>query len=188
MGVETNGDATADLTMTPGHVYSVPAYEDTWFNINQDTFNFRDGWSNQDSDGSERTFALLTPVLNNGDDSANGSQFSYNNGTTTVTLTYTGTALAIPVEYLDTVQFKAAANISGSFKIEVEAKTVDTDPNNPAVTDTAISGSATLTNLVVQPVADQVTLSVSSPATGLEDNQIPIHIRPTSSDPSRLLP
>ncbi|MEA4872796.1 MAG: VCBS domain-containing protein, partial [Synergistaceae bacterium] len=180
---DTDGDGTSDLTMSPDHVYSAtaPGQEDTWFNLNQDGFNFKSGWNNQDSD--ENTFVLLTPVLNGGDISANGSQFSYFNGTTTVRLTYTGTALAIPVAYLDTVEFKAAPNVSGSFEIQVQALTVDYDPDT-AVSVNADSGSSTISNLIVLPVADQVTLSVSSPATGLEDSQIPIYIRPTSSDPS----
>ena len=99
--------------------------------------------ANQDADGSEQTFALLTPILNGGATAAAGSQFSYFDGSTTHTLTYAGTPVEIPVAYLDTVQFKAPENVSGSFEIQVQAKTVDTDPDTGAVS-TAVSGSASL--------------------------------------------
>ncbi|MFA5622011.1 MAG: VCBS domain-containing protein [Thermovirgaceae bacterium] len=186
VGVDSDGDGTDDLTMTAGHTYGeqVEAYEDEWFDLNQDSFNLKDGWHNQDGidvGGTEKTFALLTPVLDGG--SANGSRFSYFDGTETHTLTYNGTAVEIPMEYLDTVQFMAPEHVSGRFEIKVEAKTIDTDPDTGA-TDTAESGSATLANLVVLPVADQVTLAVSSPSRGEEDTEIALKIRPTSSDPS----
>ncbi len=183
IGGDTDGDGTFDLAMNGNFVYSSSAQEDTWFSLDTDGFDFKSPWANQDADGSEQTFALLTPVLNGGASSANGSQFSYFDGAVTHTLTYNGTAVQVPVAYLDTVQFKAAENISGSFEIQVQAKTVDTDPDTSASV-TAVSGSATLSNLLVLPVADQVTLSLSSPAAGLEDTSIPLAIRPTSSDPS----
>jgi VCBS repeat-containing protein len=187
VGKDTNGDGVNDLTITPGHTYTTEAAaeEDTWFSLNQDGFDLKEGWANQDEvevGGAEETFALLTPVID--ESSADGSQFRYSTdgGGTYETLTYTGTPVEIPMEYLDTVEFKAPENISGSFEIQVEAKTVDTDPDTGA-TNTAISGSATLANLVVLPVADDVTLA-TSPARGLEDTEIPLRIRPTSSDPS----
>ncbi|MBP8996187.1 MAG: VCBS domain-containing protein, partial [Synergistales bacterium] len=188
VGGDSDGDGTPDLTMTSGHIYGeqVEAYEDEWFNLNQDGFNLKDGWHNQDGidvvGGTEKTFALLTPVLDGG--SANGSKFTYNDGATTHTLIYNGTAVEIPMEHLDTVQFMAPENVSGHFEIQVQAKTIDTDPDDPGATDTAISGSATLANLVVLPVADQVTLAVSSSSRGLEDSEIALKIKPTSSDPS----
>jgi hypothetical protein len=81
------------------------------------------------------------------------------------------------------VQFKAAPNIAGSFEIQVQALTIDTDPNTGASVQ-AISGSATLTSLVIAPVADAVTLAVDAPAVGNEDTAIALVIRPTSADPS----
>ncbi len=183
VGGDSNADGTDDLAINGNFVYTTPAQEDSWFSLDTDGFDFKTPWANQDADGSEQTFALLTPVLNGGSTPANGSQFSYFDGSATITLTHTGTPVEIPMAYLDTVQFKAPENVSGSFEIQVQAKTVDTDPDTGA-TVSAVSGSATLSNLLVLPVADQVTLSVSSPATGLEDTPIPVSIRPTSSDPS----
>lgn len=84
---------------------------------------------------------------------------------------------------LDTVQFKAAANISGMFEIQVQALTIDTDLDTGATVQ-VISGLSTLTQLVDAPVADPVTLVVNAPAVGNEDSAIPLVIRPTSADPS----
>ena len=167
--------------MTPGFVYTSQGAEDQWFNLNSDGFNLKANWANQDADGSEQTFALLTPVLSGG--SAIGSQFRYTDGSGTHVLTYNGTAIEIPMAYLDTVEFKAAANIAGSFEIGVQARTVDTDPDT-GVSVSAVSGSAALTNLFIAPVADAVTLAVTGAVTGNEDTLIPLHVRPTSADPS----
>lgn len=181
VGTDTDGDGTDDLTMNPDHNYSTPAYEDTWFDLQQNGFNLKNGWSNQDPD--EQTYALLKPILNGGLNSAVGSQFKYYNGSSWVTLTYNGSALEIPAEYLDTVQFKAAHNVKGMFEIEVQAKTVDVDPDT-GNTVSAVSGSASLTNVVVLPVADKVTLSVSSPMNTPEDTLVNLKVRPSSSDSS----
>lgn len=181
VGSDTNNDGTPDLTMNAGFAYATAGQEDQWFTLNQDGFNFQSPWSNQDADGSEKTFALVTPVLSGG--SAIGSQFQYTDGTGPHVLTYTGTALQIPMGALSTVQFKAAANVAGSFQINVQALTIDIDPNGGAPVQ-SISGTATLSNLLIAPVADPVTLAVDAPAVGLEDTAIPLVIRPTSADAS----
>ena len=181
VGTDSNADGTPDLTMNASFNYSTAGAEDQWFELATDGFDFRTPWTNQDADGSERSFALLTPVLSGG--SAIGSQFQYTLGGVTTTLTYTGTPLQIPMDALDMVRFRAAPNVAGSFEIQVQALTIDTDPNS-SVPVQAVSGSATLTNLVIAPVADPVTLAVDAPASGLEDNAIPLVIRPTSADPS----
>ncbi|MCK6404731.1 MAG: retention module-containing protein [Rhodocyclaceae bacterium] len=181
IGVDSNADGTPDLTMNGSFNYSTAGAEDQWFALATDGFNFRSPWTNQDADGSERTFALVTPVLSGG--SAIGSQFQYTLGGVTTTLTYTGTPLQIPMDALGTVLFRAAPNVAGSFEIQVQALTIDTDPNGGAPVQT-ISGSATLTNLVIAPVADPVTLAVDAPAVGNEDSAIPLVIRPSSADPS----
>ena len=181
VGGDSNGDAVSDLTMTPGFVYTSQGAEDQWFNLNSDGFNLKTNWTNQDADGSEQTFALLTPVLSGG--SAIGSQFRYTDGSGVHVLTYNGTAIEIPMAYLNTVEFMAAANVAGAFTIGVEAKTVDTDPDT-GVSVSAVSGSATLTNLFIAPVADAVTLAVTGSVTGNEDSLIPLRIKPTSADSS----
>ena len=94
VGGDSNGDLVPDLTMTPGFNYTSQGAEDQWFNLNSDGFNLKANWANQDADGSEQTFALLTPVLSGG--SAIGSQFRYTDGSGVHVLTYNGTAVEIP--------------------------------------------------------------------------------------------
>ncbi len=186
---DTNADGTSDVTINPDHIYAVAAHgtEDTWFNLTSDGFNFKTNWSNQDTNGTaEQTFALLTPSINNnGQTSAIGSQFDYTDASGTHTLIYTGTPIEIPMDYLDTVQFMAPANAAGVFTIDVQAKTIDTDPDTGASV-TATSGHATLSTLNIYPSADAVMLSVVSPAPGLEDTAIALHIKPTSADSSEI--
>ncbi len=182
IGVETNNDATPDLTMTPGMAYTTPATEDTAFPLNSDGFHLESGWTNQDNDGSEETFALLSPQIWDADTNsyvdAIGATFTWNGGSAT----YDGTnGVKIPVGALDSVQFKAPPQSSGQFRIKVEAHTVDTDPDTQATVE-ATSGVAWLTNLQVMPDADLVTLGISQ-ARGDEDSNIPLDIRPYSDDP-----
>jgi T1SS-143 domain-containing protein len=193
VGGDSNGDAVDDVTMTPGHDYGLaaPGEEDSWFNLGSDgAFSLGDGWSNQDD---EETFARLTPELVAGDGGAAnaiGSQFRYStNGDTTegggawVAVTYSGSPVDIPVEYLDTLQFMAPRNLSGAFRVNVETYTVDIDPDTGAEVE-AVSGLEVLENLVIAPVADEVTVGLNARAAGLEDSLISLDIRPTSSDPS----
>ena len=182
VGGDSNNDSVSDLSINPSFNYSSAGSEDQWFSLNSDGFQLKTGWNNQDADGSEQTFALLTPVLSGG--SALGSQFKYlDAGNNSVILTFTGSALQIPMDSLNSVSFMAPANVAGSFTIQVQALTIDTDPNGGAPVH-AISGLATLTNLVIAPVADAVTLAVDAPAVGLEDTAIPMVIRPSSADTS----
>ncbi len=175
---DTDGDGAADLAMNGDFTYATAGREDTWFALSTDGFDFPGPWSNQDSD--EQTFALLTPVLSGG--SATGSQFRYTDaGGTVHTLTYVGSPVAVPVAHLGSVEFRPAENVAGTFEIRVQARTVDTDPDTGA-TVTADSGSAVLTNLVVEPVADPVTLAVASPLVVDEDTDKALDIRPTSAD------
>src|SRR5690606_31477393 len=109
--------------------------------------------------------------------------FQWNDGTKWVVETYVGSPIDVPIEYLDTLQFMAPPNFSGMFEIKVEAYTVDTDEDG-GTTSTAVSGEAVLTNVLIKPVADEVTLALNGRASGLEDTAIPLNIRPTSSDPS----
>ena len=178
---DSDGDTVNDLTMNNSHGYTVVATEDIWFDMSQE--NALDGWNNQDNDGSEETFALFTPTLTDGSGAAvnaNGAQFQYDNGTTVVTQTYSGTAIKIPAEFISTVQFKAPNHFSGNFSITVSAETVDTDPDT-GLESTWTGGAATLTG-TVNPVADDVRLSVTGRARGDEDTDISLSIRPTSSD------
>lgn len=207
VGGDTDKDGQADLTMTSGTTYTnAVGKEDAWFAINQDGFKLGEGWSNQDGKptggfpntdskdgGTEATFAVLTPVLVSGatGDSAAGAQFRYKDPSKVTTdnpegyvvLTFNGKdSVEIPMEFLDSVEFLPSANVSGTFDIKVQAKTVDTDADGNG-TSTAISGEAWLKGIVIDPVADLVTLGIGG-AHGKEDTEIPLIIRPSSDDPS----
>ncbi|MFV0457027.1 MAG: Ig-like domain-containing protein [Pseudomonas sp.] len=196
--------AGMDVEMTAGRSYTTPGTEDEWFNLGvEDTFNLKDGWSNEDS-SSEKTFALLTPELVAGDGSqsnALGSQFRYSTdgGSTWVTQAYGGDPIEVPVEYLHTLEFLAPPNFSGMFKIQVEALTRDYDeddlggrtvdqltPGELAALgyNQAITGGAELSNILIRPVADAVTTTVNAHVRGNEDDSMALSIRPSSSDPS----
>ncbi|MEL0630481.1 DUF5801 repeats-in-toxin domain-containing protein [Psychromonas aquatilis] len=182
---DTDGDNVADLTMSGDHEYSTTGLEDTWFDLGTDgSESPLAGWVNQDADGSEATFALFTPISANGE--ADGAQFRYttDNGATWVTQTYTGTAIEVPIDYLDTLEFKASKNFSGTFEIQVQAYTVDTDPETGIQSEWTSSTYATLTNILISPVADVATTVVSQNITGTEDVFIPLSIVPSSSDSS----
>ncbi|MGB7388399.1 MAG: DUF5801 repeats-in-toxin domain-containing protein [Pseudomonas neustonica] len=202
---DTNGVGGNDVTLTPGHDYTTSGEEDAWFSLGTEPgFTLSDDWANEDGT-SEKTFALLTPNLVAGDGSASdalGSSFRYSTdgGTSWVTQTYGGEPIEVPVEYLDTLQFKAAPNFSGSFSIDVQALTRDYDEDDLGAGNTvdsltpeqlaalsydeAISGSAVLTNVLIKPVADTATTTVTAHVRGNEDEVMPLSIRPSSSDPS----
>jgi len=176
----------ADLTMNGDFDYTTAGAEDTWFELNSDGFDMKAPWSNQDA--SEFTYARLTPKLIAGDGSQpnpNGAKFrwSEDDGDTWKEATYGGEPIDVPIELLHTLEFTAPPNFSGMFEIKVEAYTVDTDEDG-GTTSTAVSGEAVLTNVLIKPVADEVTLALNGRASGLEDTPIPLNIRPTSSDPS----
>ncbi|HAY5017952.1 TPA: hypothetical protein J0A02_004527, partial [Escherichia coli] len=179
---------TADLTMTDGHSYTTAGAEDTWYTLGIESgFNLANGWTNQDAD--ELTYAHLTPELVSEDSYATviGSQFKWTDSDGEYTATYTGTPIDVPVSALSTLQFLAPENVSGTFKIKVEAYTVDYDDDNEGTGTpaTAVSGEAWLEGIIIAPVADGInTLSLNGRAIGLEDTPIPLSITPRSSDPS----
>ncbi|MEQ1078163.1 DUF5801 repeats-in-toxin domain-containing protein, partial [Acinetobacter johnsonii] len=185
---DSDKDGTADLTMTGGHSYTTAGAEDTWYTLGTESgFNLANGWTNQDAD--ELTYAHLTPELVSGDSYATviGSQFKWTVSGVAYTATYTGTPIDVPVSALSTLQFLAPENVSGTFKIKVEAYTVDYDDDNEetGTPATAVSGVAWLENIIIKPVADGInTLSLNGRAIGLEDTLIPLSITPRSSDPS----
>ncbi|WP_237685087.1 Ig-like domain-containing protein [Szabonella alba] len=186
VGGDSDGNATPDLTMTLGHIYSsgITGEEDEWFALNADGFDLSAGWTNEDTD--EATFALLTPVLVEGDSattSAIGSRFSWIDPVDgPQEVVFNGTPVEIPVAALGSVQFMAPEDASGEFRIGVQTRTVDPDADDPATTVTADSGQAWLDGIVILPVADDVTLNIRARASGPEDTEIPLAIRPSSSD------
>ncbi|MEF9947035.1 MAG: DUF5801 repeats-in-toxin domain-containing protein [Comamonas sp.] len=210
---DTDIDGVDDLVMNVDHAYGTAGEEDHWFALGTDSTNSKGGvwaglmagWRNAsgneegNQDSSEFTYALLKPELVEGatGENANGSLFRYNDGSKWVTLEFTGEAVWVPSQYLGSLQFKPAENVSGVFKIHVQAATVDYDdlttkpevpPAGPVSKapglDVAISGSADLTTITFEPVADDLTIGVSGIATGLEDTKIALSLSAKSMDPS----
>ncbi|MEG1354810.1 tandem-95 repeat protein [Comamonas sp.] len=189
--VDSDKKDGVDVGLTIGHIYQNAGKEDEWFALNiKDGFQLKDGWFN--SDGDEQTFARLIPTVTGGEGvseegPAIGSSFQYFDGKVWVEQVYDGkTPIDIPVQYLDTLQFKAPPNFSGKFSIAVQAVTrdYDDDREGTGVFDEAISGNATLENILINPVAEDFTLALNGGAAGKEDTQIKLNINPTSSDPS----
>ncbi|PIE53998.1 MAG: hypothetical protein CSA35_08465 [Dethiosulfovibrio peptidovorans] len=183
IGEDSDGDGSGDLSMVGNKVYSTPAYEDTVFHLNSDGVNLTEGWSNQDTD--ETVYALFVPKMYNGGtgnyDIAIGSVFSWNGGSAT----YQGgeTDVKVPVTALDSLKFTAPPGAAGQFEIDVKALSRDVDEDDPSVVVEKISEPVSqLTNLIVNPVPNPVTLGVSQ-ARGLEDEVIPLDVRPQTTDP-----
>lgn len=193
--IDTDGNSIPDLTMNSDHTYTTAGAEDVWFELKTGGFDLKGPWNNEDS--SEETFARFTPYTT--DDLRKepgeyalleGSYFQYNDGTNIIEVPYNGTPVDIPIAYLDTVQFKGPLNFKGIVHIKVEAMTIDYDEDDNTPTDPAVSGEAWLANMILHPVADQVTLKVQSRITADEDagrtpgtDPIDLNIRPTSDDP-----
>ncbi|NWO04276.1 MAG: tandem-95 repeat protein [Alteromonadaceae bacterium] len=186
---DTNGQNGNDVSLVGDHEYNRAGEEDQWFLLGTEAengdFDLSAGWAVEDD---EQLFAALTPELtaNNGTQTdPAGSQFrwSEDGGATWKTQTFGGDAVRVPVEYLDTLEFKAAKDFSGQFKINVQAVTVDTDDDG-GITVEAVSGNAELTNVLIEPAADEVTTTVTARVKGNEDDEMPLSIRPSSSDPS----
>ncbi len=176
------------LSMTPGHIYGTQGYEDQWYTLGTEGgFDLRAGWLNQDTD--ELTYARLTPELLAGDGSqasAIGTEFRWFEGGEWKTAIYDGTPVDVPVAALNTLEFRPTEHFSGLFRIKVEAHTVDYDDDTEGLGTPAeaTSGEVFLANLLIRPVADDVALTLNGRANGLEDTQIALSIRPSSSDPS----
>ncbi|QLF92694.1 hypothetical protein HW090_05595 [Pseudomonas sp. ABC1] len=211
---DTDGNSTPDLTMNGNHVFQREGKEDDWFDLSSDiapsSFDLKAPWSNEDGrgvenggtagEGSEETFARLTPydVTKGGPGTLlEGTYFQYNDGSDLKEVPYNGTPVDIPIAFLDTLKVRGPNNFKGVLSIKVEAVTIDYDENTNVATDPAVSGEAWLTNVILHPVADQVTLKVDARITANEDagregvltkedtgKPIALNINPTSDDPT----
>ncbi|WP_367066640.1 tandem-95 repeat protein [Oryzisolibacter sp. LB2S] len=208
---DSDGQAGNDVTMNGDHVYTAAGKEDQWFALGTDFTDAANGnpgdagvnlagpWTNEDSD--EFTFAVLTPSLSNASsgDSVNGTTFRYHDGSGWKELVFNGEAVWVPSQYLNTLQVKAPPNVAGTLTVTVQAATVDydddADPSTPptgpvssgAGVNVQLSGSAELTQIQINPVADEVTLALNGHASGQEDQAIALAIKATSSDPSETI-
>ncbi|MHA7599224.1 Ig-like domain-containing protein [Alicycliphilus sp. T452] len=205
---DTDGASGNDVTMNDGHVYTGQlGKEDQWFALGTDFTDatntgggfaeLNSHWSNEDAD--EFTYAALTPALDGASpgDSVIGTVFRYNDGSGWKEVVFHGDPVLVPPQYLGTLQIKAPPDVAGTLTVTVQAATVDYDDDaetgslaNPpgasvaGVVDVQFSGNALLTIIQIDPVVDDVTLALNGHPSGLEDTQIPLAIKATSSDPS----
>jgi large repetitive protein len=190
-----DGDLNNDLTMTDGFDYgNLAGQEDHWFDLNAG-FNLQAGWHNPDGSGhptggKEKTWALLTPILQTGSgmpgDTAVSAEFRYMNANNEwVVLSFNGTdGVLVPLEYLNSLQFRAPENVSGTFNIKVQAQTIDFDEDTGQASVPQTSGEAWLENINIHPELDGLNTLNLNPASGKEDTQIALKIHPASLDPS----
>ena len=220
---DSNGVAGNDVIINPNHTYTATATEDTFYTLgttfaSENGNTFESFWSNEDdtdltagshsttTTNSEETFAHLTFYVDEAGGTTyvaqSGAVFKYNDGTNDVELTDNGSGVDIPVAYLDTLEVKSPAQISGKAKVTVEAKTVDYDEDTDASVE-ATSGESSLI-FTIGSVAEEVTLQVDqakgdedagrsngniatdASATTIDDasNAIDLGIKVTSSDTS----
>ena len=206
---DSNGANGDDVTMNGDNAYATAGREDEWFALGSDSqgavggggFPMAHHWRNEDNDAAtgELTFAVLTPSLVPEGESLVGTQFRYKVGGEWTVQTYTGEPVWVPSAALDSLQVKAPPDVSGELTVTMRAGTVDHDDDAepatlpthppqisaPGVVSVAVSDQvATLSVVRIHPVADAVTLALNGHASGREDAEIPLTIRPSSSDPS----
>ncbi len=171
---DTNSDGANgnDVTMNDDHTYTIAGEESdgteaTAFDISAGLD--QTAWSNEDSDGSETTYATLT--LQHDDNLSVGGEdwqdtdtatFTYDKGTAgnpdIVTIVSSPANPAkIPVEHLNTVKVIVPEGLSGDFKVKVQASTEDTDPDSGVVAKD-IRGEAYI-NFTLNPSANTATLT-----------------------------
>ncbi|MGL5402303.1 MAG: calcium-binding protein, partial [Acinetobacter sp.] len=182
-----DGGLTPDLSMNGNFSYVTNGFEDTWFALNTVGFDFKAPWRNEDGVGSggangnkENTFAVLTAyeVVRNAGGIITGlnpiaGEFRHSGSTAF------GSEVAI--QFLDSVEFKGPEGFSGEVFIKVQARTkdYDEDTNAEVIQD---SGVAWLKNILLEPVADDVTLQVNNSVVMDEDTSRALTIRTQTTD------
>ena len=167
------------------------AFEGEPFYINQDNFDLKEGWFNQDGQAlpsdvtghKEQTYAKLTGFTGDKETSVDATfEYSTDGGLTWQKAIEVNGHIVVPMEYLDSVRVNLP-NIydDGLFAIKVEALTSDTDEDGDSIVY-AVSGTAWLTNIVVLPTAGDVTLQVNQRVVMNEDSSKELFIRTQSTD------
>ena len=188
--IDTDGNATADLTMNGDFVYDpsvITGTEDEWFALNQGGFDFQTPWNNEDAD--ENTFARIVPEITVGDvGDAIGSQFRWYDGVSLQTATYVGTGIDVPIAFLSTVEFLPSPDFAGQvqFRVTTFTQDFDDDTEGAGTPSEAETGEAVISGLVIVPVADTLTLTLTARVNAIEDTLVPLMIRPSSQDKSEM--
>ncbi|WP_155756710.1 DUF5801 repeats-in-toxin domain-containing protein [Acinetobacter sp. CIP A162] len=182
-----NGGLTPDLSMNGNFSYVTNGFEDTWFALNTVGFDFKAPWRNEDGVGSggangnkENTFAVLTAyeVVRDAGGIITGlnpiaGEFRHSGST--------AFASEVAIQFLDSVEFKGPEGFSGEVFIKVQARTKDYDEetNAEVIQD---SGVAWLKDILLEPVADAVTLRVRIREVMDEDTSRALTIRTQTTD------
>ncbi|WP_324517653.1 calcium-binding protein [Acinetobacter parvus] len=182
-----DGGLTPDLSMNGNFSYVTNGFEDTWFALNTNGFDFKTPWRNEDGVGSvgangnkENTFAVLTAyeVVRGAGGIITGlnpiaGEFRHSGST--------AFASEVAIQFLDSVEFKGPEGFSGEVFIKVQARTKDYDENTNAevIKD---SGVAWLKDILLGPVADDVTLQVNIREVMNEDTSRALTIRTQTTD------
>ena len=182
-----DGGLTPDLSMNGNFSYVTNGFEDTWFALNTDGFDFETPWRNEDGVGSggangnkENTFAVLTAyeVVRDAGGIITGlnpiaGEFRHSGST--------AFASEVAIQFLDSVEFKGPEGFSGEVFIKVQARTkdYDEDTNAEVIQD---SGVAWLKHILLEPVADDVTLQVNVREVMDEDTSRALTIRTQTTD------
>jgi T1SS-143 domain-containing protein len=100
-----------------------------------------------------------------------GTQFKYNDGTNDIIKTVTNSTYGvdIPLQYLDSLQFKPAPNISGTQSINMKVKTTDIDDDNSLIQSTQEISSDDILSLDISPVVDSLTINPTDNFGSLND-------------------
>ncbi|WP_212749538.1 DUF5801 repeats-in-toxin domain-containing protein [Acinetobacter sp. CIP 102129] len=183
-----NGGLTPDLSMNGNFSYGTNGFEDTWFALNTDGFDFKTPWHNEDGVGSggtngnrENTFAVLTAyevVLGAGGIITGlnpiAGEFKHSGST--------AFASEVAIQFLDSVEFKGPEGFSGEVFIKVQARTKDYDEDDTNAEVIKDSGVAWLKHILLEPVADAVTLRVRIREVMDEDTSRALTIRTQTTD------
>ena len=181
---DTAAPSGNDITPVTAHTYSTYAEEDTYFDLNtadagyvldaanEDALVNADGTTNPY--GSEETFVVFSNAQYfDGPNaiSVGGATFvKYNDGTSDKELQISGAGeVRVPLEFLDTVQIRAARDFAGTFKVDTYVQNQDLG-EDASETAGSLENSAVSTLVInVNPVPE-VNPSVSiNNLSGLED-------------------
>jgi VCBS repeat-containing protein len=165
---DSDGANGNDVTSQGDHTYVTPVAEDSgWIVLHTDNA-FVLEVTNEDDEHSGIAGASNSEItMINFSNVPVGSQFTIDGGATVLTVTDSAVGVDIPLADLGTLQFMPTAQFSGTIEIHMAVKTTDKDEDDNATSTMAISSPDILT-LVIDPLADNVTLAIKQ-ASGNED-------------------
>ncbi len=174
IATDTNHDGNTDVTLNPDHTYATHAVEDAWYDFNTADAGFVLSASNEDDKNnssnpyaSEDTWVEFHSVRDSSGTILTDAQIMYNNGSIDVIKTLNA-PVQIPIEYLNTVKFKAPDNYSGTVKVDMTLGTLDHDEDNPNSTNGPVNSLTSTLQMDVDPAVDPIIVAIAQ-SNGLED-------------------